>query len=381
MRGFRGSGTARSRQSILANRRLLVISQTPPPVHGSTIMTALLTKILASESWEVQLVDRRFSRTLDEVGKAGFRKGVAALSLLARLVMALRTRPRVVIFFTTNRPGSLLVDSMIRVVLDLGRVKTINYIHTNGYSRLARRGRGWELLIRRLIGGAELNVVLGSSLSDDIQKWARPGSIQTIANAVEEDEGDSSFLDGAKPLVLFYSNLLPEKGALDFVTMASEITRAGVVADFVIAGPAPDLEYRNEIVAAIAGAGLSDRVQLIGAINASARGPLLASAALLVFPSVYPFEAQPLSIIEAFAAATPVVAYDVGGIRDLVPSSSGLLVPAGDVGALSRTVADLLGDPAEIRRRSDEAHARFRSNHALTAFSSAWMRILDSYTK
>jgi D-inositol-3-phosphate glycosyltransferase len=55
--------------------------------------------------------------------------------------------------------------------------------------------------------------------------------------------------------------------------------------------------------------------------------------------------------LEAMASGVPVIASRVGGLAHTVQDgATGLLVPEGDVGALARAVAGLLGD--EPRRRT-----------------------------
>ena len=68
-----------------------------------------------------------------------------------------------------------------------------------------------------------------------------------------------------------------------------------------------------------------------------------ARAAIVVMPSQ--FEGLGMVALEAQSAGTPVVGYDVDGLRDAV-GGGGVLVPAGDVAALRAAVAALLGDDA-----------------------------------
>jgi glycosyltransferase involved in cell wall biosynthesis len=57
-------------------------------------------------------------------------------------------------------------------------------------------------------------------------------------------------------------------------------------------------------------------------------------------------EGLPVSIIEALAAARPVVATDVGAVRDLVtPGESGWLVPSGQAEELAQAILEALHDP------------------------------------
>jgi glycosyltransferase involved in cell wall biosynthesis len=69
----------------------------------------------------------------------------------------------------------------------------------------------------------------------------------------------------------------------------------------------------------------------------------------LVHPSIMP-DAMPTVLKEALAVGTPVIASDLAGIPEILDHGRcGVLVPAGDVGALADAIAALLRD--EARRR------------------------------
>jgi glycosyltransferase involved in cell wall biosynthesis len=77
-------------------------------------------------------------------------------------------------------------------------------------------------------------------------------------------------------------------------------------------------------------------------------------ASVAVVPSVWQ---EPLGqvAIEAMLAGRPVVASDVGGLRDVVQhNSTGLLVPPSDPGSLAAALDSLLDNP-ELRKRMGEA--------------------------
>jgi len=66
-----------------------------------------------------------------------------------------------------------------------------------------------------------------------------------------------------------------------------------------------------------------------------------AAADLLLFPSLS--DNLPITIQEAMAAGTPVVAFDVGGVPELVRHDhTGWLAAAGDQGALNRVLRSAL---------------------------------------
>lgn len=73
-------------------------------------------------------------------------------------------------------------------------------------------------------------------------------------------------------------------------------------------------------------------------------------------------EPQGLVAIEAMSAGTPVVASDIGGLRDVIDHNrSGLLVPPGNAAELARALQRLLDDQALHTRLADGGRIRART--------------------
>lgn len=116
-------------------------------------------------------------------------------------------------------------------------------------------------------------------------------------------------------------------------------------------GDGPRLAGVRELAA---GRGLAERVRFLG--NRRDVAELLAQAQLFVLTTDW--EGFPRSILEAMRAGLPVVASDVGGVREAVADGeTGFLVPRGDAGTLRERLARLLADPV-LRRRMGEAGRR-----------------------
>jgi glycosyltransferase involved in cell wall biosynthesis len=123
----------------------------------------------------------------------------------------------------------------------------------------------------------------------------------------------------------------------------------------------PDLEVeivgRGDYVAPLerlaAGLGIADAVRFTGYVSEDEKRERLRRARVLVYPS--PKEGWGIAAMEAAACGVPVVASDSPGLRDAVRhETTGLLVPHGDLDALTAALARLLAD-AELRRRLGEA--------------------------
>ncbi|MBV8879471.1 MAG: glycosyltransferase family 4 protein, partial [Planctomycetaceae bacterium] len=95
---------------------------------------------------------------------------------------------------------------------------------------------------------------------------------------------------------------------------------------------------------------------------------------VFVQPSLY--ESQGIAILEAMAAGVPVVASDVGGVRDVVRhGTSGLLVPPADPRALATAILRYLADLDLGRRVSGEAGRDVRVRFSLPTMLDAYARL------
>ena len=118
--------------------------------------------------------------------------------------------------------------------------------------------------------------------------------------------------------------------------------------------------------------GVADRVHLLG--SRPDVPDLLAAADVFVMPSFW--EGMPLALLEAMLAGKPCIASNVGGIPEVISSPElGLLVPAGDPGALAGAIARLYDEPA-LRERLGRAARDFALDHyTLPVMADAYERL------
>jgi len=111
---------------------------------------------------------------------------------------------------------------------------------------------------------------------------------------------------------------------------------------------------RDRLVALVRRLGLDDRVEFKGALANAEVQHLMQTAAAVLVPSRHAFpEGLPLTLFEAIAARTPVIASDHPMFAGhAVDRETALVFPAGDARALAARVAELVGDPALYARLS-----------------------------
>jgi glycosyltransferase involved in cell wall biosynthesis len=115
---------------------------------------------------------------------------------------------------------------------------------------------------------------------------------------------------------------------------------------------------------------LGDAVRFVGRVEPSAIPQLFEDADIFLNAST--LDNQPVSILEAFAAGTPVVTTPVGDIPSMVTDRlTGRLVPTNDPAAMAAAVLDLLAAPEGALQLAARAH------ESLRAFS--WAAVRDDW--
>ena len=172
----------------------------------------------------------------------------------------------------------------------------------------------------------------------------------------------------AGSVVLMLGRLSRQKGFDIGLHAFAEVADRHPEARVVVAG---DGAERAPLERLAAGLGVAGRVEFRGWVAPPEVPGLLDRAAVVLMPSrVEPYG---LVALEAAQRGRPVIATDVEGLREAVTDGvTGLLVPAGEVEALTAALDRLLADPA-LAARLGAAGAEL---HGGTA---AWERHLDHY--
>ena len=156
-----------------------------------------------------------------------------------------------------------------------------------------------------------------------------------------------------------------------FLRIAATIHARFPDVEFVLAGDGP---LRGEIEAEAKSLGIGQHVLFLG--DRRDVSAVLASMDVSVLTS----DSEGLSnvILEAMAAGVPVVAYDVGGNRELVSSDRGAIIPAGDEEKFAAAVGRLLEQPGLREGVARKARAFTEENFSLGRIQTAYEELYQS---
>lgn len=145
-------------------------------------------------------------------------------------------------------------------------------------------------------------------------------------------------------------------------------------ATFVLAGDGP---LRAELEAQARSLGIADRCRFLG--QRSDVPELMAAADLFVLPSLY--EGLPVSVLEAMAAARPVVATAIGGTDEAIThEATGLLVPPRDPESLAAAIRRLQADPRLAASLAVAGRERVEREFSVAATARGVTRIYEELT-
>ena len=159
----------------------------------------------------------------------------------------------------------------------------------------------------------------------------------------------------------FLGRMIPSKGAAEAVRVARELE-----IPLIMAGPSTEW-FESEVRPAIDGR----LVRYEGTIDAAGRNELLAGAAALLYPITYP-EPFGLVMVEAMACGTPVAAFGVGAVPELVEQGVGghWVSPGEELAEAVQTAVVL--DRARVRQRAVE---RFHYGNMVDAYERLYRRL------
>jgi len=215
--------------------------------------------------------------------------------------------------------------------------------------------------------------VLASSkfVSSWLAPFVPPDHIDVIYNGIR-DLARTPQARGRHTRIGVLGRIAPEKGQLTFVRAARIAADADPSLQFVIAG-APVFagkdylnQVQNEAGPHVRFTGWTDNI-----------GEFFDQIDLLVVPSEG-VDANPRVIPEAYAAGIPVLAFDSGGVSELIDhNQTGLLVQERSSRSLAAAMLEAVRHPVALNRMALHGHQRWRERYTLPRFQSEVCEALE----
>ena len=221
--------------------------------------------------------------------------------------------------------------------------------------------------------------VSGSCSEDVIHFFSLPpNKVTTIEIGIDfreigklPDDIVPIFLQG--PVYLNVASLVPEKNHIGLLNIFASLRKTIPNAQLIIVGKG---KLESELVAKVKQRNLKEAVHFLGYRNDVLE--IMAASEAFLIPSL--IEGLPAVILEAMWAHCPVIAYEVGGIGEVVQNNvSGFLVAKNDEEGFLRCVLKLIERDCreKITKSAYEVVTRKFDNQLVAArFSELYKRLL-----
>lgn len=336
---------------------IIFMGPLPPPVHGFSLVNQKMYDALSKDADVV-----RFDLTPQRIKHGLLLSRIQRIFflpfMLIRFVWAALSAPRGSSFYIGLSGGmGQLLDLLFLLVARLAGLRI--FIHHHSFAYINRRSLVATIVLR-LSGGAT-HIVLCEDMGRALSRIYNLsiGLFFSLSNAafMEFKKSKPSSVRGAVTLG-YLSNITAEKGIFDFLDLMDELVEEGAPVIGVIAGPV-DEKVRQQFKQRLAA--LDKHVVHKGPLYGLKKDSFLKSLDLIVFPTRYNNEAEPLVLWEGMAAGAIPVSTERGCIPCVIPPDKGLVVAQDQsfVKVVVPWLLDLISDRAMLKHRKEHIVSYF----------------------
>jgi glycosyltransferase involved in cell wall biosynthesis/O-antigen/teichoic acid export membrane protein len=352
---LRGSGGQPGSKRSLRILHLAYEDHRQPGSGGGSIRTREVNRRLATRH-QVTVVTMKYKGSVERVedGVHYIQVGVNAghtgrvVSYFAALPLVLRRHPSDLVIEDFAAPISSVAVPLWTRRPVVGMVQWFNAREKSAQYKLP-----FFLFEKFGVRTHQRLIAVSLDLARELAARNPTASIEVIPNGIEHDA-----LERQRPRsadALFLGRLEVEPKGLDLLLRAFALVADSTSASLLVAGDGRGITTVNRLRDDL---GLGDRVRLLGRVEGSKKAELLASAQVLCMPSRY--ETFGIVAAEALAARTPVLAFDIPCLRELLPPSCSVRVTPFDVEAYAQALLDLLNAPDRCRRLGEAGPQQVR---------------------
>ncbi len=326
--------------------KILFIAPIPPPIDGQSKASKVLLDKLLQDKHHVDIVN--LSKKNLKNGNASFGRIFEILKILIK-VWQKRNNNDVIYLSSAESFLGNIRDLLIYCIC----YKNCNkiFIHMLGGTGMKEilSGNGIQQKINQFFIGKIGGVIVEGRVNFEIfSKVIQKNRIHIVPNFaedflfVDDDEIKTKFSSVSSIQILFLSNLIPGKGyneLVDGYIALNESSKAQV--NIVFVGGFESLESETEFLEKIR---KYDRLNYIGKfIDGEMKRELYLKSHVFCLPTYYPFEGQPISILEAYATGCIVITSNHSGIPLIFKDKkNGFLVEKKSPQSIKNAIEDVL---------------------------------------
>lgn len=332
--------------------RVLILGKLPPPLMGPALATQIILNSELNNHFRLIHFDTRINASVAHMGKFKLAKIRTIINQYRLFKKALKThKPHLVLIPISQTTAGFFKDAPFITWSHRAGAKVVVQLRGSAFRSWYDRGSAFRQMgvvrILRQVSGA---IVLAQNLRYIFKDLIDESKIYVVPNG-----GDYTFPEKGKNKIInltYLANYLPGKGLLEVLKALEILSQIPDLPAFEFHGFGSwDNEtYRRQCLEI---AKNLPHVHLHNSVQGREKWSAFARADVFVFTPIAP-EGHPWSIVEATAAALPVVSTNVGGIaQNVIDGHNGFLIPTLTPQILAQKLETLIRD-ADLRERMGE---------------------------
>jgi glycosyltransferase involved in cell wall biosynthesis len=329
---------------------------------GPSVATRIILNSRLVDEFKVIHIDTADRRPLNTLGRIDLTNILLALRHYRLLFTSLLSSGADVVYIPVSQTAvGFLRDLPFILLSKLFGKKVVLHLR-GGYFREFYNGSGWAMrhAIKAALKMTDRMIVLGNGLKALFYGLLPEERISVVPNGLDLDCSGAAANNPAQDglTILFLSNFIKTKGFLEALYSVRPVINSHANTKYVFAGAWLSDIDKLEAEDYIKREGISSHVEFRGPVTGNEKLRLLCGADVFVFPTYYPMEGHPWSIVEAMAAGLPVISTDQGAIKEsVIDGTNGFLVEKKNPLQIAEKIK-LLADDPELMRKMGESSRR-----------------------
>jgi glycosyltransferase involved in cell wall biosynthesis len=345
----------------MSKKKVIILGKLPPPYIGPSVATQIILNSDLKNRFGLIHLDTKINDDLSTFGRISLKKIVRNFVLYRRLAKLIKVhRPDLVLVPISQTRRGFLKDSVFIQIAAKHKVRVLVHLRGSEFRNWYNSEKSSiQKRVKDTFAKCAGVIVLGHKLTGIFEGLFPKENIYVVPNG-----GNYSFPSKAKSdkvRLLFFSNLLVAKGVSD-VLRAVEISDKNGLKNFHLdlVGAWHKEEDKQECETILKRSLLP--VQIHSPKSGEQKLKFFADADVFVFPPREP-EGHPWSIVEAMAAALPVISTDKGAITESVKDGvNGFIVSPGQPEELAEKIKLLVTDEALRKKMGEQGRNIYLEN-------------------
>jgi len=365
--------------------KILFIAPIPPPINGQSKASIILLEKLQVENNDVEIIN--LSKKSLKNGFNSIRRVFDIITILIDIWSKRQNNDIIYLSLAESFFGNLR-DLFIYGICYKSRHKI--FVHMLGGAGMKEilRGNGIQKNINaffiKKIAGVILEGPVNFQTFSEIIPEKKIFIIPNFAEDflfIKDDEIKTKFANLESIQILYLSNLIPGKGYNELADAYIELDEASKKqVNIVFVGSFESQESENEFLIKIK---THSGLNYLGRfIDGEEKRDLYCQSPIFCLPTYYPFEGQPISILEAYATGCVVITSNHSGIPFIFSDKkNGFMVEKRSISSIKKAIEDVIKNKNNLEDIAFNNRNVALEKYRTSIFQRAMMGVFNNFEK